>query len=99
MVVRDGGPTVSRDWEVIGYVISSTYRQTVLATLHESPATPSTISDETGIAMAHVSAALTDLRERDLVQLLVPESRRKGRVYGLTDRGEEVVSVIREENL
>ncbi len=90
---------MSRDWEVIGYVISSTYRQTVLVTLAESPATPSTIADETDIAMAHVSAALTDLQERDLVQLLVPESRRKGRVYGLTDRGEEVVAAIQEEDL
>lgn len=90
---------MSRDWEVIGYVISSTYRQTVMVTLDESPATPSTISEETDIAMAHVSAALTDLRDRDLVQLLVPESRRKGRVYGLTDRGESVVSAIQEEDL
>lgn len=90
---------MSRDWEVIGYVISSTYRQRVLTTLEESPATPSTIAEETDIAMAHVSAALTDLQEHDLVELLVPESRRKGRVYGLTDRGEEVVSAIQEKNL
>ncbi len=90
---------MSPDWDLVGYVISSSYRQAVLTTLAESPATPSSIADETGIAMAHVSAALTDLRDRDLVQLLVPESRRKGRVYGLTEHGEAVVEVIDEEDL
>jgi predicted transcriptional regulator with HTH domain len=34
--------------------------------------------------------------ERSLVELLVAEERRKGRVYGLTDRGTEIVALVEE---
>lgn len=90
---------MSRDWETVSYVISSTYRREVVAVLAEGPATPSSIADETDNSMAHVSTALTDLRDHEVVELLVPESRRKGRVYGLTEAGEAAWAVISEENL
>lgn len=90
---------MSPDWEVVGYVVSSRYRVDVLQRLAESPAPPSTIADDTNCAVSHVSRALQDLQERGLVDLLVPESRKKGRIYGITDGGREVWETIEAQNL
>jgi len=87
------------DWEVVGHVISSTYRVKVLQRLADSPAPPSTIAQDTNCSVSHVSRALQDLRERELVDLLVPESRKKGRIYGITDAGREVWETIEAQNL
>lgn len=87
------------DWDRIGFVISSQYRVTVLERLASGPATPSQIADDEDIGIAAVSLALTDLRDRDLVDLLVPEDRRKGRVYGITEEGEEVWERISQQGL
>lgn len=87
------------DWDEISYVISSSYRVAVLQRLSEGPSTPSQVASETGISISHVSRALGGLRDRSLVELLVSEDRKKGRVYGITDRGVEVWHTIEEENL
>lgn len=90
---------MSGDWEVIGYVISSRYRVEVLQRLSDSPAPPSTIAQDTECAISHVSRALQDLRDEGLVDLLVPESRKKGRIYGITDAGQEIWGEIESQNL
>jgi len=87
------------DWDEISYVISSSYRVAVLERLSQGPSTPSQVASETGISISHVSRALGGLRDRSLVELLVSEDRKKGRVYGITDRGVEVWQTIEEENL
>ena len=51
------------------------------------------------MGIAHVSRALQRLRERELVDLLVSDDRKKGRVYGLTDRGRNVWDTIEAENM
>jgi DNA-binding MarR family transcriptional regulator len=90
---------MSTDWAAVGYVISSTYRIRVLRRLAESPAPPSKIAEDTDCATSHVSRALVDLRENGLVYLLVPEGRKKGRIYGITDRGREIWETIEAQNL
>lgn len=90
---------MSVDWDDIGYVISSEYRTAVLERLAESPSTPSQIASDHGVAVTHVSRALNQLRERSLVVLLVPEDRKKGRVYTLSDRGSEVWQQTKKNNL
>lgn len=87
------------DWNLIGFVISSDYRVTVLRRLDEDPATPSRIADEDAVAITHVSRALKELRDRGLVELLVPEERRKGRVYGITEQGRRIWREIETQNL
>ena len=87
------------DWDDISYVISSRYRIAVLQELSNGPATPSQIAENSDIAIAHISRALRGLREKTLVQLLVSEDRKKGRVYGITDKGETVWQKIEGENL
>lgn len=90
---------MSDNWDEIGYVISSTYRVKVLQRLSDSPAPPAQIAEDTGCAVSHVSRALKGLRERGLVDLLVPESRQKGRIYGITDEGREIWNTIDAQNL
>ena len=86
-------------WDHIGFVISSQYRVAVLCRLAEGPATPSQIAEDEDIGIAAVSHALTSLRDRGFVDLLVSEDRRKGRVYGITDRGEELWQEIEQQGL
>jgi len=86
-------------WDDVSYVISSRYRIATLRRLSEGPATPSLIADETDLSIAHVSRALQELRDNELVTLLVSEDRRKGRVYGVTDEGLAVWETIEAENM
>lgn len=87
------------DWNQISFVISSSHRRAVLKRLATGPATPSQIADDTDISISHVSRALSSLRDESLVELLVSEERRKGRVYGITDHGNDVWATIEAENL
>lgn len=87
------------EWDEIGFVISSRYRIAVLKRLADGPATPSQLASDSGLAIAHISRALRGLRERDLVELLVPEDRKKGRVYGITEKGEAIWEQIQSKNL
>jgi DNA-binding transcriptional ArsR family regulator len=90
---------MNSDWDEISFVISSRYRVIALRRLAKGPATPSQIASDADVGIAHVSRALQGLRERSLVDLLVSEDRKKGRVYGLTDHGREVWETIEAENL
>lgn len=90
---------MTTDWDEVSYVVSSRYRVVVLEHLADNPAIPSQIVDETGQDFSSVSRALGNLRSRGLVELLVPETRKKGRVYGITGKGTRVWNRIEEENL
>ncbi|QIO24218.1 winged helix-turn-helix domain-containing protein [Haloarcula sp. JP-L23] len=91
--------TSDEQWDDVSFVISSRYRVGTLHRLAEGPATPSLISDETGHSIAHISRALQELRDVDLITLLVSEDRRKGRVYGITDAGTDVWDTIEAQNM
>jgi len=90
---------MSPDWDVVGYVISSDHRTVVLRRLADGPATPTQIASDVDLSVTHVSRALRSLRDRDLVELLVPEERRKGRVYGITTEGTEIWALIESKDL
>jgi len=90
---------MSPEWDKISYVISSRYRVVALSRLAEGPATPSQIAADADVGIAHVSRALQELQERSLVALLVSEERKKGRVYGLTDAGQQTWETIEAENM
>jgi DNA-binding transcriptional ArsR family regulator len=59
------------DWERVGFVRASEYRTCILNALDESPATPTELSEHTDIEITHVSRTVSDLRGRNLVELLV----------------------------
>lgn len=86
-------------WDHIGFIISSQYRVAVLSRLAEGPTTPSQIAEEEDIDIAAVSHALSSLRERGFVDLLVSEDRRKGRVYGITGTGQDLWDDIEQQGL
>ncbi|WP_336025166.1 hypothetical protein [Halobellus salinisoli] len=70
------------------YISSSKYRLHVLEALDAlDRATPKEIAERVGDRRPHVSRAISELRERDVVELQVPESRSVGRYYGLTEKG------------
>jgi DNA-binding MarR family transcriptional regulator len=89
---------MSETWDAAGYVTSSRYRLSVCRHLsREGPDLPSRIAEELDLAQPHVSRALSELRERGVVELLVPESQQKGRLYGLTDDGRRALVRLRGE--
>lgn len=87
------------EWDDVSYVISSQYRIDSLNRLQTGPATPSLIATDTDHSIAHISRALQELQEEELVTLLVSEDRRKGRVYGTTQRGQAVIETIQAEDM
>ncbi|WP_330633048.1 winged helix-turn-helix domain-containing protein [Halocatena halophila] len=86
-------------WDEVSFVLASTYRVAVLERLMTGPATPSQLASDTDVSMSHISRALSELRDEDLVELLVSDDRKKGRVYGITDHGNEIWDTIEAENL
>lgn len=90
---------MSEEWDEIGYVISSRYRVVVLEQLAAGPATPSKMAAESDHSIAHISRALGELQDHSLVTLLVSEDRQKGRVYGITEKGQGVWEEIDVKDL
>jgi len=82
-------------WDDVSLVLASTYRRKVLYALKQSPRTPSTISKETSLRIEHVSRALHELEDRNLVENLTPQ-RKRGTLYCLTSKGGEVMRKVSE---
>lgn len=76
------------------YVMGSQYRIYVLKTLASQPTTPTQIAEKHDVAVSHVSRALTELSERDVVQSHSSGSRTK--LFSLTSHGERIVEVVDE---
>lgn len=76
-------------WKEYGYVSSSTYRIKVMKSL-EGKTIPSQIAKDSDIIQNHISATLKQLKEHNLIECINPEAK-KGRLYRLTDKGEELV--------
>ena len=55
---------------------------------------PSEIANDTEIFQNHISNTLRQLKEQELIECINPEVR-KGRLYRLTDKGDEVVKNLK----
>lgn len=78
------------DWDAIGYVKASKNREAVMRELHDGTAMmPLEIAENTDIPLSSVSRAITQLRNKKLVQLMNPDATR-GRLYKLTGKGKAV---------
>jgi len=84
------------DYQAVSGVVASKYRTQTVISLLNGPKMPSEIADETGSDIAHVSRAITQLADDEITKLLVDEDTKKGRLYGLTDSGEEIAEVVKE---
>lgn len=76
--------------ETLEFVQRSTYRQRVLTSLEGNVLMPKEIAERSNIKTNHVSKVLSELKSKELIEIINPEAR-KGRLYRLTDVGEEIV--------
>lgn len=74
----------------ISYVNISKYRAKVMKSLDGEVLIPSQIARNSGIRTNHISKVLAELKAHELVECINPEVR-KGRLYRLTDKGDEIV--------
>ena len=77
----------------ISYVEISQYRKKVMKALDGDVKIPSVIAKDSGIRTNHISKVLAELKSHELVECINPEVR-KGRLYRLTDKGDEIVKNI-----
>ncbi|WP_295610990.1 winged helix-turn-helix domain-containing protein [uncultured Methanobrevibacter sp.] len=80
----------------ISYVQMSKYRIKVMKALDGDVKIPSVIAKDSGIKTNHISKILSELKAHELVECINPEVR-KGRLYRLTDKGEEIVNELKED--
>ncbi|MBR2557801.1 MAG: transcriptional regulator [Methanobrevibacter sp.] len=74
----------------ISYVQISKYRTKTMKALDGNVKMPSAIAKDSGIRTNHISKVLSELKAHELVECINPEVR-KGRLYRLTETGEDVV--------
>ncbi len=77
----------------VSLVKSSNYRYAVLKAIGDTVATPSELAKKTKLRLNHVSMVLKELKEANLAACL-NENAKKGRLYTLTEKGKNVVSLI-----
>lgn len=74
------------------YVNISSYRVKTMKALKDDVKTPTNIAKEAGILPNHISKVLRELKESGIAEF--NEEARKGRLYRLTDVGEEIVDKL-----
>ncbi len=90
--------TVPDDWEVFGRIAASEYRQLVFKALADHPQTPTQIANSIDRYQTHVSRTLRELEEMGLVECRNPNAR-KGRIYALTNNGDDIYECMDEKSL
>ena len=78
----------------ISYVKISQYRTKVMKSLDGDVKIPTVIAKDSDIRPNHISKVLAELKAHELVECINPEVR-KGRLYRLTDKGEEIVENLK----
>jgi len=83
--------------ELAGFILRSEYRKKVFLSI-EKPTMPSEIARGLDIRLTHITRELRFLRERGLVECINPKER-VGRLYRLTNEGEDLKKKMVEEKL
>jgi predicted transcriptional regulator len=78
----------------ISYVQISKYRTKVVKALDGETKIPTQIAKDSDIRPNHISKVLSELKSHELVECINPEVR-KGRLYRLTDKGDEIVKNLK----
>ncbi|MBE6496722.1 MAG: hypothetical protein UIL36_05940 [Turicibacter sp.] len=79
----------------MSYVNISKYRTKVMKSLDGEVLIPSQIAKNSGIRTNHISKVLGELKAHELVECINPEVR-KGRLYRLTEKGDELIKNFKE---
>ena len=74
----------------ISYVQISKYMEKVMKSLDGDVKIPTALAKDSGIMTNHISKVLSELKALELVECINSEVR-KGRLYRLTETGEDVV--------
>ena len=78
----------------MSYVKISQYRTKVMKSLDGEVKIPTVIARDSGIRTNHVSKVLSELKAHELIECINPEAR-KGRLYRLTDKGDDLVKNLK----
>ena len=81
---------------IIELIKLSKNREKIFKALDGETLKPTNISKKTNITSNNVSRILSQLREKNLVRLLNPETKR-GRLYELTDYGKEILDLMKSQ--
>ena len=79
--------------DLLGWVKSSKYRTVVLLNINEHTM-PRDIQIKTDFRFSHVSRALSELIDKELILLDNPTAK-KGRLYSLTKLGKEIRNLLK----
>lgn len=85
--------------EDASFVVRSPHRTAVLQRLTEGAAIPAQIREETGQEYSRITEAANALRKRHLIDLIVDDDTKRGRLYDVTDRGEEAIQFMRDNGM
>jgi len=83
------------DWDLVGFVLASRHRRSILKFLQSGPSTPKQISEGLTLHMSQTSQLLNNLYMKNLVICLNPTAKR-GRIYDVTPFGREIIEFIKE---
>jgi predicted transcriptional regulator len=75
------------------YVNISSYRTRTVKTLENENKTPTQIANDTDIRVNHISKVLRELKECGVAEC-INESKRKNRIYRLTNIGQDIVGYL-----
>ena len=76
------------------YVNISSYRVKAVKSLKGDVKMPKEIADDSGIRVNHISKVLRELKESGVAECINEETR-KGRLYRLTDLGDEIADHLK----
>ena len=83
------------DWKLYSFIIRSKLRRGILLSL-EIPKTPTQIGNEVDSSVSHVSRNLKQFAEKGIAVCVTPKER-IGRIYKLTEKGEQILDQLKKE--
>jgi len=81
------------DWELYSFIVRSDRRKGILVSLNK-PKTPTEISKEVKVSVAHVSRTLKEFSKKGIIECLTPKAK-VGRIYQLTAEGKILLEMLK----
>lgn len=81
--------------KIYAYVSISSYRRKTVKVLEYGDKTPTEIAKDSNIRINHISKVLKELKDANVV-VCINEQDRKGRIYHLTDFGQDIAGHLED---
>ncbi len=85
--------------EDASFVVRSPNRTIVLQRLADGAAIPAQIRNDTELEYSRISESTNTLRDRGLVELLVDDETKRGRLYAVSDRGRDALEFMKQNGM